>query len=89
MGTGLGAKFGRKPAKNQIHIIILILYSKRRSLYGGGIIRPMGFIACMAAVSIGTREANGLRLGTADRLGVIATTSDDRTLTVLTFAYNR
>ncbi len=30
VGTGLGAKFGRKPAKNQIKIIICITYSKRR-----------------------------------------------------------
>ena len=30
VGTGLGAKFGRKPAKNQIQIIISITYSKRR-----------------------------------------------------------
>ncbi len=29
-GTGLGAKFGRKPAKDQIEIIIVITYSKRR-----------------------------------------------------------
>ncbi len=28
-GTGFGAKFGRKPATNQIQIIILITYSKR------------------------------------------------------------
>ena len=27
VGTGLGAKFGRKPAKNQLKIIILITYS--------------------------------------------------------------
>ena len=28
VGTGLGAKFGRKPAKNQIQITICITYSK-------------------------------------------------------------
>ncbi len=32
-GTGLGAKFGWKPVKNQIKIMVLITYSKRR--YGG------------------------------------------------------
>ncbi len=32
VGTGPGAKFGRKPTKNQIEITILITYSKRRLL---------------------------------------------------------
>ena len=30
VGTGLGAKFGRKAAKSQIQIIICIINSKRR-----------------------------------------------------------
>ncbi len=30
VGTGLGAKFGRKPAKNQVEIRIVMTYAKRR-----------------------------------------------------------
>ncbi len=32
LGTGLGAKFGRKPAKTKITIIIFIPYLKRKSV---------------------------------------------------------
>ncbi len=40
VGTGLGAKFGRKPAKSLIKIIISITYPKRRCI--DSVLGPIG-----------------------------------------------